>query len=355
MKLQILVPHYQETAEVIIPLLDSIALQQQVDLAHDVGVIICHDGKEPDINESDAFGNYSLKDGQSKEFDFYDDAGIGGNYSIFRDYPFEIKQIRQEHKGVSAARNSCLDAATADYVMFCDIDDMFCHVCGLYIVFREMQGAGFNVLKSVFLEESRNPQTGEHIYINRENDSTFVHGKFFRRSFLTTNNIRWNDSLTIHEDSYFNILAQTMAGEARYCTQPFYLWKWRDESVCRHDPKYILKTYNNMLDSSTALLKELQRRGKVQEAQFYAASMVYDAYFMMNKAEWLNQENQVYRYETEKRFQQYYLEFRHLSEAIPEQTRSQIIVGMKNRFFQEGMFMEDVTFKDWIKHIQELE
>ena len=335
MKLQILIPHYQEGPDVIKPLLDSIALQQQVDLKHDVGVIICHDG-------SDISG-----------FDIADDWDTA-DVSELPPYPFEIKQIRQEHKGVSAARNACLDAATADYVMFCDIDDMFCHVCGLYIVFREMEGAGFNVLKSIFLEETRNPQTGEKAYINRENDSTFVHGKFFRRSFLTTNKIRWNDSLTIHEDSYFNILAQTMAGEARYCTQPFYLWKWRDESVCRHDPKYILKTYNNMLDSSTALLKELQRRGKIQEAQFYATSMIYDAYYMMNKAEWLNQENQEYRYNTEKRFQRYYLEFQHLSDAVSEQTKSQIIVGMKNRFFQEGMFLEDVTFKDWIKHIQEL-
>ena len=32
MKLSILIPHYKETAEVIKPLLDSIALQQSVDL-----------------------------------------------------------------------------------------------------------------------------------------------------------------------------------------------------------------------------------------------------------------------------------------------------------------------------------
>lgn len=354
MKLQILIPHYHETVEVIKPLLDSIALQQQVDLEHDVGVIICHDGSEPPLSQRGNMGDYYPTSDQSKKFDFYNDRGIGGNYSIYEEYPFEIKQIRQEHKGVSAARNACLDAATADYVMFCDADDMFCHVCGLYIVFREMEGPGFNVLKSVFLEETRNPQTGEHVYINRENDSTFVHGKFFRRSFLNSNRIRWNDGLTIHEDSYFNILSQVMAGEVKYCQIPFYLWKWRDESVCRHDPKYILKTYNNMLDSSTALIKELQRRGKVQDAQFYATSMIYDAYYMMNKDEWLNQENQEYRNATEKRFKMYYLEFRHLSDSIPEAAKSQIIMGMKNRFFGEGLLMETITFSDWIRHIQDL-
>ena len=225
MKLQILIPQYKETQNIINPLLQSIALQQNVDLKNDVGVIICNDGSDILLDE---------------------------NY--LKSFPYEIKYIKNEHKGVSAARNACLNAATADYVMFCDADDMFCNVCGLYIIFREMQNEGFNALISVFLEETRNFQTNEVVYINREMDSTFVHGKVYRRTFLTYNNIRWNDNLTIHEDSYFNCLAQKLAGDVKYCQIPFYLWKWRDDSVCRHDPKYILKTYNNMLDSNTALV-----------------------------------------------------------------------------------------------------
>ena len=145
--------------------------------------------------------------------------------------------------------------------MFCDADDMFVNMCGMYIIFREMAGDGFNVMTSVFVEETKNFTTDEKIYINREMDSTFVHGKVYRRSFLINNKIRWNDALTVHEDSYFNCLAQKMTASVKYCQQPFYLWKWRDGSVCRHDPKYILKTYNNMLDSNTALVNELQRRG----------------------------------------------------------------------------------------------
>ena len=353
-KLEILIPHYHETAEEILPLLDSIALQQQIDLKNDVGVIICHDGKEPNINDSVNCGDYFPKEDESKSFDFYDDAGIGGNYSIFRDYPFEIKQIRQEHKGVSAARNACLDASSADYVMFCDADDMFFNMCGMWMIFREMAGDGFNAMISIFVEETKDPTTGDKVYINREQDSTFVHGKIYRRSYLMNNKIRWNDDLTIHEDSYFNCLAQKMTKEVKYCQSPFYLWKWRDASVCRHDPKYILKTYNNMLDSNTALVKELQRRGKAQDAQFYTCMMIFDAYFMMNKKEWLDQENQDYRYNTEKRFQKYYNDFRYLFDAVSEENKSQMIVGMKNRFFQEGVFFEAITFNDWIKHIEEM-
>ena len=43
MKLQILIPQYKETDEVIKPLLDSIAIQQSIDM-NEIGVIICNDG-----------------------------------------------------------------------------------------------------------------------------------------------------------------------------------------------------------------------------------------------------------------------------------------------------------------------
>lgn len=320
MKLQILIPHYNEEAEVVKPLLDSIAIQQNVDFG-EVGVVICHDGEDiPDL--------------------------------VFPAYPFEVKQVHIPHKGVSAARNGALDNATAEYVMFCDCDDMFINVCGLWVIFREI-AIGFDSLTSAFTEETRNPATGEVAYINRDIDSTFVHGKVHRRQYLIDQNIRWNEALTIHEDSYFNCLCQKLSQNVKYCPTPFYLWKWRDASVCRHDPKYILKTYNNMLDSNTALVNQFLQRGRKSDAEFFATSMIYDAYFTLNKKEWIDQENQEYRRAVEERFAQYYAEFKSLFESVSEQVKAQIIMGQKNRFFGEGLLMESITFDDWIKHISE--
>ena len=45
MRLQILVPQYDETDEIVKPLLDSIALQQNIDFK-DIGVIIVNDGSD---------------------------------------------------------------------------------------------------------------------------------------------------------------------------------------------------------------------------------------------------------------------------------------------------------------------
>lgn len=323
MKLQILVPQYKETDEVVKPLLDSIAIQQSVNF-DDIGVIICNDGS--DVKLSDEF---------------------------LRSYPFKIDYYICEHRGVSATRNVCLDRAKADYVMFCDADDMFFNVCGIYLIFREIDMGGFDTLVSVFTEETRNPETGEVVYVNREMDSTFVHGKVHRRKYLKNNNIRWNDSLTIHEDSYFNCLCQRLAPAPKYCQMPFYLWKWRDDSVCRHDPKYILKTYNNMLDSNTALVHEFLDRRRIDDARFFATSMIFDAYYTMNKKEWIDQENKEYRDATEKRFSVYYKEFKPLYDSIDEKIKMQIVAGIRNRMFNEGLMLESITFDDWINSIVE--
>jgi hypothetical protein len=236
--------------------------------------------------------------------------------------------------------------------MFCDADDMFYNACGLYIVFREMEGNGFDSLVSAFVEETRDPVTKNPIYINHDMDSTFVHGKIHRRKFLLDKNIRWNDTLTIHEDSYFNCLCQRLAGELKYSQTPFYLWKWRDSSVCRHDPKYILKTYNNMLDSNDSLVCEFLRRDRKSDAQFHATNMIYDAYFTMNKNEWLNQENHEYRIATERRFKDYWVKHKSLHDSLPMEMKAQIIMGIKNRMYAEGMVLETLTFDQWIKQVE---
>lgn len=323
MKLQLLIPQYNEDDNVIKPMLDSLALQQNVDF-NEFGVIIVNDGSDVKLSES-----------------------------LLKSYQFKIEYYQNEHKGVSATRNACLDKSTADYVMFCDADDMFHSLCGLYMIMREIE-LGFDSMVSQFTEESKDPLTDLPIYINHDLDSTFVHGKIHRRQYLIDKEIRWNENLTIHEDSYFNIQCQKLSQNVKYCPQSFYLWKWRDNSVCRHDPKYILKTYNNMLDSSTELIKEFLRKKHTKEAQQIACAMIYDAYFTMNKDEWINQDNKEYRNNTELRFKQYYNDFNYLVDAMLKIEKAQVIMGIKNRFFQEGLLMESITFDDWIKHIQEL-
>ena len=326
--LQILIPQYNETDEVVKPLLDSIALQQGVDL-NKVGVIIVNDGSDIKL---------------SKE--------------LIESYPFEIIYHLNEHKGVSATRNKCLDLSTAEYVMFCDADDMFADVTGLWLIFDrinfvnpETHIKGFDTFNSTFIEETKfNDQL---LFIDHNQDSTFVHGKVHRRQYLIDQKIRWDDSLTIHEDSYFNILCQSLTTPQQvvYCARPFYLWKWREESVCRHDPLYLNKTYTNMLDSNTALVKQFIKRGKFNEAVYFSTMMFYDCYYTLNADRWWTDEGKQYVEKTENRIKAYYNEFKHLIDQCPKEMVAQLITGLKARHTQEGVLFEKETYDHWYKRL----
>jgi len=323
MKLQILVPQYKETDEVLKPLLDSLAIQQNVDF-NEFSVIICNDGSDVFLTEE-----------------------------FLNSYPYKIEYYKEPHRGVSGTRNACLDHSTADYVMFCDADDMFFNACGLWMIFKEIN-IGFDSLTSIFVEEGRLPETKEVVYLNREMDSTFVHGKIHRRQYLLDKHIRWNEKLTIHEDSFFNIQCQNLSDNVKYLQSPFYLWKWRDDSVCRHDPKYILKTYNNMIDSNDALVDEFIKRGVMDKAIFYTAFLIFDAYYMMNKEEWINQENKEYRDATEKRFAKYFNKRKSLWDKLTAQEKVAISNQIRSRMVNEGMLMEAITIDDWLKKIKRI-
>ena len=324
MKLQILIPQYKETDEVIKPMLDSIAIQQSVDF-NEIGVIICNDGSNIHLSKK-----------------------------LINSYPYKIEYYLCPHEGVSATRNACLDRATAEYVMFCDADDMFFNACGLYMILREINTGVFDSLISLFVEETRDVNTKQILYVNHEMDSTFVHGKVHRRQYLIDKNIRWNPSLTIHEDSFFNIQCQNLSTNVKYCPVAFYLWKWRDDSVCRHDPKYILKTYRNMIDSNDALIQEFIKRGVMPKASFYIAFMIFDAYYTMNKPEWKNQKNKSYRSETELRFSAYYKKYKDIWESIPINEKMQISNGIRQRSVNEGMHMETITIDKWLKKVEKM-
>lgn len=250
MLLQILVPQYKETDEVIKPLLDSIKMQQNIDF-NDIGVIITNDGSNVFLSEE-----------------------------IIRSYPFNIQYFKNEHKGVSATRNFCLDKATADYVMFCDADDLFMNSLGLQLVMNSMKKESLDFINSSFMEEIKTPNG--MAYVTRQQDIIFVHGKIYNRKFLNYEKIRWGDELFIHEDSYFNALAVALARNKKYCETPFYLWHWNDQSVSRTDKYYVINTYDCLLKSATKLSRELLERGKKEEAAEMFCLNLFQTYYIMS-------------------------------------------------------------------------
>ena len=171
------------------------------------------------------------------------------------------------------------------------------------------------------------------------------------RRYLINNNIRWNDKLTIHEDSYFNALAASNTESIKFFPAVIYLWKWRDNSICRHDPDYLIKTYTNLVDSNDALVDEMTRRKEDGKAAELTAVMLFDSYYQLNKPDWTAKTNADYRAKVIRRLTDYYDKHRAQWEALDTALKMQISEGCRRRAVREGAGMEEVTFTDWIKTI----
>lgn len=337
--LSILVPHYNEPVEVIKPLLDSIAIQQNIDLS-EIEVIICDDGPDAVLLP----------------------------YEFLNEYPYEIKYFREDKGGVSKQRNKAFKYSRGEYVCWCDADDQFYHCLAFWFIKKESKSPmqvmvnntpqtliGFDALYSVFLEEGRHPETGEVYFIDRQDGFQFVHGKVFKSSFLKKNGIQFFDDCTIHEDNVLNGQVSACTQNIKWCPAPFYLWKWRDGSICRRDPLYIKKTYTDLIKSVDHLIDWFISKSKFDNARQSVAQIVYDAYYnVICHPSWSQIETEEYRNKTEKRFAEFFIKFEEYWNECPDQVKMQISNGIRQRVVQEGMLQEKVTLDDFLDRMKKL-
>lgn len=120
-KLQILIPQYNEDDNKIKPLLDSIAMQQDIDF-NDIEIIIGNDGSDVKLSND-----------------------------LLASYNFKIQYHQFKHGRLAATRQNLFNLVTAPYVMWCDADDQFISTIALSLIFNAMEDS-FDVLIDDFLE-----------------------------------------------------------------------------------------------------------------------------------------------------------------------------------------------------------
>ena len=149
----------------------------------------------------------------------------------FGKYPFKVKQVCLPHGGIAAARNWCIEHSTAKWIKWNDFDDMFANVFALHDIMNVLETEDFDLLWFDLLWQDHNI-----LRIRRERNPVFVHDKVFRRSFLTDNQIRFNEELTWCEDSAFLSLVEMEINHQRIgkikCDSPIYLYNVREGSLC---------------------------------------------------------------------------------------------------------------------------
>lgn len=262
-KIQFLVPQYKENEETISFLLNSIESQLHID-KKDIGVIICSDG-----------GGYVL------DKDFLDK------------YSYDIEYVICDHRGVSATRNSALQLSNAEYVMFCDADDGFVSNIGVYSLVRSLDLNPKSEMLStkIFIEENVN---GMPEFMIGDHNNTFVHGKVFRREFLISNKLYFDERLKIHEDSYFCNIINFYSKDKAYNNNAFYCYRKNPNSVSNQE-YYFVKTMWRLLltnNSLVALMKDIGAEKEIISET--VVDVVLQLYCEMQNSEWYMEEHKEY-------------------------------------------------------------
>lgn len=83
-------------------------------------------------------------------------------------------------------------------------------------------------------------------------------------------------------------------------------------------------------------------------------TQMFDTYYLMNTNKWLEQDNQKYRIETEKRFKEFYESYSTLFYSLPESYIVNVSNSVRTSKIKSGMGLEKQTFDQWIDYIKGL-
>ena len=251
--LDIIIPHYKEPWEVGRKMFDMLDLQRGIDF-DSIKVVLVNDGEE-----------YALPE------------------SFFSGRSYQVEQITIPHAGVSAARNTGLKAATAEWVMFCDFDDTFTHIYALHDIMEVLPAPGFDMLWTDLYIENGKDGCWQLIKKEKE-DAVFTHGKLFRRQCLIDNDMWFNTDLIFNEDSEFNAIFHTKVnfkrtGKLAMPTPP-YVWLWREGSTSNsgREVEAILGHYKR----NKSVCKAFEERMPLFRYCAMVTRTVYDTYYALN-------------------------------------------------------------------------
>ena len=147
-----------------------------------------------------------------------DDGSTDSSAMILDEIQKQEKKLRVIHKknsGVSSARNTGLDIARGDYIIFVDADDYLSTDAVEYMIgIVKKTHADFGILKNCFTSKDQKQFDDSITSITNEDAVSLLLGldmelgcwnKIYSKSMLEENNIRFNEELFYGEGLYFII------------------------------------------------------------------------------------------------------------------------------------------------------
>lgn len=214
---------------------------------------------------------------------------------IFEEYTRRGLNIRATllpvNVGPGMARQEAIDMSQSDFLMFLDADDMLMPKAVEDLTKEIALDDRDIVMSSMMVEKNGACFLGEAGKIS----VSWMHGKIYRRSFLTELNIRFLPEILCNEDSYFNLVAVNCARKRADSAEITYLWRENPESLTRtSDGGSFFERTNHMYiyGQVKGLQKIYEINNKLEP--LLISSTLRNIYYAMQKQKALNVEEYSY-------------------------------------------------------------
>ena len=261
----------------------------------DVSVIVPIYNTEKYLNR--CLKSLSVQNGINAEFICIDDGSTDASLSILHQYSKKDKRfiiVTQEHKGVSAARNTGLDFSKGKYVCFLDSDDRFCKGALSFlfnmaekehcdtIKFNAHVINGEKWMKKSFIKHDELIKNFKSNEIFRHKDCRpFVWVHFIRRKIIE--DVRFNELLSLGEDQEFIIHYLTKVDIVKFCSKKLYYHYNNPHSSFNKiyiNTDFVCKQHIIMVESAMSLIES-----NTYDFSIWVFDTLYTSFIESNKEE----------------------------------------------------------------------
>ena len=200
-----------------------------------------------------------------------------------------VRLVHRENGGPAAARNSGLELATGDYLVFLDADDelgddaisimaeaMVCYCVDFVMTdVVRVDSKGISLHKpwrehSLYLEDRKRLARVLRDYLNDERNNRIlcsVWGKLYRREIIEKHSIRFDETMRVHEDELFFFTFLVHANSGFYKQEYLYTY-YRNRnntglSAVRENPLGFERHLDIIREYLLSLVKEERKRNYI--------------------------------------------------------------------------------------------
>ena len=193
----------------------------------------------------------------------------GGNsykdiINMFKNY-IDISEITlEENKGPGCARQYGIDNTSLPYFTCIDADDTFAGPYSIQILLKKMQdNPNSSAIIGNFAEE-QGIINGSLQFVQHPQDTVWMFGKLYRRSFIESYNIRFNETRA-NEDTGFNTIVKLCSdanAPIQFISDIVYYWHMKLDSITRsNNCEYSYnQSFVGFTDNMIYAIKEAKKR-----------------------------------------------------------------------------------------------